>query len=93
MAKNLKSTGDAVTFAMFLIDLRIKCIKGVEVERLAHDVLETVPEDDSISLPSLPSTSIKSPPTFTESQTKKPVVVEGIPMSTSPPFMAETVIS
>ena len=60
MAKNLKSTGDAVIFAMFLIDFRIRYNKEAEVERLAHDVLETVPEDDSISLPSLPSTSIKS---------------------------------
>ena len=93
MAKNLKSTGDAVTFAMFLIDLRIRCIKEVEAERSANDVLETFPENDSISLSSLPPTSTKSPPTFSESQTHKPVIVEGIPLSASPPFMAETVIS
>ena len=41
----------------------------------------------------LPPTSTKSRPTSIKSQTYKPVVVEGIPMSTSPPFMAETVIS
>ena len=93
MAKNLKPTGDAVTFVMFLINLRIRCIEEGNEERLAQEILETVPEDDSISLPSLPSTSIKSPPIFTERQTKKPVIVEGIPLLKSQPFMVKTVIS
>ena len=56
-------------------------------------MLEIIPKDDSIFLPSLPPTSIKSPPISTKSQTHKPVVVEGIPMSKSSPFMAENVIS
>ena len=90
MANNLKSTGDAVTFAMFLINLRIKYNDNAEEERLAYNLLEIVPEDDSISLP---LTSTKPPPTSTKSQTCPSVVVKGIPLSKSSTVVIETVIS
>ena len=59
--------------------------------------LETVPEDDSVTLPptstKLPPISTKLPPTSTKSQTRPPVIVERIPLSKSSPVMVETVIS
>ena len=73
-AKNLKSTRNAVTYAMFLIDLRIKyddneekrlassLLRNIENDSIVKE-LETVLEDDSVSLP---PTSTKLPPTFTK---------------------------
>ena len=89
MAKNLKSTGDAVTYAVYLVDLRIRYNDEAEEEKLTSTLLETVPEDDSISLP---PTTTKSPPTSTKSQNRPPVIVKGIPVSKSSPVMVETVI-
>ena len=82
--------------------MRIKYNENAEDERLARSLLsnvendsvmkelETVPEDDSVTLP---PTSTKLPPTFTKSQTRPPVIVEGIPLSKSSPVMVETVLS
>ena len=59
--------------------------------------LETIPEDDSVTLPptstKLPPTSTQLPPTSTKSQTRPPVIVEGIPLSKSSPVMVGTVLS
>ena len=75
---------------MYLINLRIRYNDNEEEKRLASTLLETVPEDDSVSLP---PTSTKSPPTSTKSQTRSPIIVEGILLSKSSPVMVETVIS
>ena len=95
MAKNLKTTGDVVSYAMFLIDRRIKYNEDAEDERLTRSLLsnvesdsvvkelETVPEDDSVKLP----------PTSTKSQNRPPFIVEGVPLLKSSPVMVETVLS
>ena len=93
MAKNLKTTGDAVSYAMFLIDRRIKNNEIAKEGRVTISLLdinevnsttkelETVREDDSVKLP----------PTSTTSH--PPVIVEGIPLTTSLPVMVETILS
>ena len=109
LANNLKTTGNAVTYAMFLINLRIKYNENAEDERLVRNLLsniendsvvkelETVQEDDLVTLPptstKLLSTSTKLPPTSTKSQTRPQFIVEGIPLSKSSPVMIETVLS
>ena len=95
MAKNLTTTGDMVSFAMFLIDRRIKFnknVEGEELERVTSELLslndntsiklelETVPENDPI----------KSKPS---PKTKSPVIIEGIPSSKTSPILVETVHS
>ena len=92
MIKNLKTTGDAVSYAMFLIDHRIKYNEAAEEERVTKELLKindttsikselkTVPEDNPV----------KSPPSTT---TCSPVIIKGVPLSKSSPIMVETVLS
>ena len=95
MAKNLTTTGDMVSYAMFLIDRRIEYNKNAvkeELERVTSDLLslndnisikselETVPENDPV----------KSKPS---PKTRSPVIIEGIPLSKTSPIMVETVLS
>ena len=68
MAKNLKTTGDAVSYAMFLIDCQIKYNEVAEEERVTKELLnindttsiklelETVSEDDPVKPPSSTTT-------------------------------------
>ena len=65
MAKNLTTTGDMVSYAMFLIDRRIKYNEDAEADEVAQllsindnvsirSELETVPENDAVKSPTLP---------------------------------------
>ena len=92
IAKNLKTTGDAVSYAMFLIDRRTKYNEVAEEERVTKELLnindttsikselENVPKDDPA----------KPPPSTT---TRSPVIIEGVPSSKPSPIMVETVLS
>ena len=102
MAKNLKTTGDAVGWAMYVIDRRIKYNEDKEDKRLVMDLLsnieidsvvkelEIVPEDDLVTLPPM---STKLPSTSNKSHTRPPIIVEGVPSSKSSPILVETVLS
>ena len=93
MAKYLNITRDAVSYAMFLIDQRIKYNEIAEEERVPNELLnivnttsttmelETVPEDNPVKPP---------PPSTT---TRSPVIVEGVPLPKSSSIMVETVLS
>ena len=92
MAKNLKTTGDAVSSAMFLIDRRIKYNEIVEEERVTNKLLnivdsnstttelETVPEDNPVK-----STS--------STTTRSPVIIEGILLTKSSPSLPKSIFS
>ena len=92
MMKNLETTGDAVSYAIFLLDCRIKYNEVVEEERVTKELLnindntsikselETVPEDDPVK--ALPSTT-----------TRSPIIIKGVPLSKPSPAMVETVLS
>ena len=83
MAKNLTTTGEAVSYAIFMIDRRIKYNKDAKVDEAAQllsindnvsikSELESVPENDAIK-------SVKSL-----------MIIEGIPLTKSRPFMVKT---
>ena len=92
MAKNLKTTGEAVSYAMFMIDRRIKYNEDIKADEAAQVLsindnsnirsdLESVPENDAVKLP-------KPSPT-----TRSLVIIEEIPLTKSTHFMVETVNS
>ena len=91
LANNLKTTGDAVSYAMFLIDRRTKNNKVAKQERVTNSLLnidevnnvmkelEMVPENDSV----------KPPPTFITSH--PPIIVKGVPLTTSSSVLVRTI--
>ena len=86
MAKNLTTTGDRVSYAMFLIDWRIKHNEDTEADEVAwllsindnvsiRSELETVPENDAVKLP------------------KSTVIIKGVPEPKPAAIMVKTVLS
>ena len=94
MTKNLKTTGDAVSYVMFLIDPQVKYneVAKEEQEWVTKELLnvndstsikselKTIPEDDQI----------KPPPSTT---TCSPVIIKGVILPKPSPIMVKTVLS
>ena len=95
MAKNITTTGDVVSYAMFLIDRRIDYIKNMEGEKFERMTAESLSLNDNISIKSELETvpendSIKSKPS---PKIKSPVIIESIPSSKASPILVKTVHS
>ena len=95
MAKNITTTGDVVSYAMFLIDCRIDYIKNMEGEKFERMTAESLSLNDNINIKSELETvpendSIKSKPS---PKIKSPVIIEGIPSSKASPILVKTVHS
>ena len=78
MAKNLKITGDGVSYTMFLINRRIKYNEIAEEEKVTNELLNIV-DINSITteLEIVPKDNPVKPPSSTT--TRPPVIVEGVP--------------
>ena len=92
MAENLKTTRDAVSYTMFLIDRNIKYNEDTEEERVANELLNIV--DNNNNTTELETVPEENPIKSTSSTTTwSPVIVKGILLTKPSLNLVETVIS